>query len=329
MARLKYILIIVLSGLALCKASGKNSYKPALGDKFNYKISRSGGKSYPATFVYDKINNTSSFYYKWGSENPKWGTWTAPEISNSTLLKELKDTNYLKRCNVLYLNSEIFKQVKSGKIFKLFIEYEEIEFGACKLNEYLLPIIGAGLKSKILTATSSDQKWIINILDNENFPLITSLLGNVSWQLQSIVPFPMYPITQSIIGESIDSKKAELFKAYIKESCVIVEASYNDNYKKLIFNEYFCPIVGIRFSLKNDTIVSLHLVSKGNRSDGYEWQTYRGYIWGIYGLGDKQKVIEKKFGKPDSTFDGRNTYTKNRLSLRYNSRGELETVDYE
>ncbi len=329
MATLSRILILVICVLFVRCAYGNNDYRPALGDKFNYKISKSGGKSFTASFVFDLINKTPSFHFKWGTENSRWGTWTESKESHPTLLKEPRDSNFSKQCMLLYVDLDLFRLIKSGKKFKLFIDYEEIEFGPSKVQNFKLPIAGAELNTKILTASTSDQKWILSILDNESFPLITSLLGNTSWQLQSIVPFPMYPITHNLIGEGINAKKAELLKAYINETCVIVEARYSHNFNKVNFSEYFCPTVGIRLSLKNDSIVSLKLVSKGHRSDGYTWQTYRGCVLGIYGLGDKQKDIEKTFGAPNSSIAGRHHYSTYRLSLFYNTQGQLEMVDYE
>ena len=85
----------------------------------------------------------------------------------------------------------------------------------------------------------------------------------------------------------------------------------------------------VSFSLKNDTIVSLLLLSENSKQDGYTWQTYRGYVWGIYGLGDKRKSIEKQLGKPVSYEEGKSYYPDKGFYLIYNSKGELEMVNYE
>lgn len=325
----KNIQVVFLCILASLNVYADFTYKPVAGDKFQYKISNGGGKFYQASFVYDLKEKQASFYYKFGNDNPQWGTWTEPKTKNSTLINDLRDTNLIKSCNLIFLNQAIFKQIKSGKNFKLVIQKDEFEFKCGTPADYLLPIDGAGINFKILTATSTDNKWIINVLDNPSFPIITALLGDMSWQLQTIVPVPMYPITQNLVGKKMDDKQVYMFRSYIKETCVMVEASYKENFRKVVFNEYFCPTIGTRFTLKNDTIVSLQLVSNNNRSDGYNWQTYKGRVWGIYGMGDKQKAIEKKTGKPKSNTNGRCYYPKNRFYLLFNKNGELETVEYE
>ncbi len=325
---IKKILTILFGLLVSGGISAKYSYKPAAGDKFQYKISKQG-KHFESIFIYDLKDKLPAFHFKWGTEISAWGSWNESKSHNQTIINDLNDTGLLKNCNLIYVSKEIFKQLKSGKNFKLTIQETLCEFKLTKTLDYNLPIEGAEMSFKIVSATSSDNKWIINILDNAPFPLITALLGEVSWQLQTIVPVPMYPITHNLIGSKLEDKNAEMFKTYIKETCVMVEAKYTENFRKVVFNEYFCPIAGVRFSLKNDTIISLQLVSKNYISDGYNWQTYHGYVWGIFRLGDKRKAIEKKYGKPISTSKGKSYYPDKGFYLIFNNKGELEGVEYE
>ncbi len=315
--------------LAIGNSNAKNLYKPAKGDKFQYKILLTGGKRFPATFIYDVKDDVPSFHWKWGNENPIWGNWNQSKISSFNIANDLTDSSILTNSNLLYLNPILFSKIKSRKNFVLTIKGENYEFKCGETSVYNLPINGAEIKFKLLSATSKNKKWIISVLDNEPFPLIIGLIGDISWQLQSIFPVSLYPITQNLTGNRLDSKQANMFENYTKETCEMIEVSYTDNYKKVVYSEFFCPIVGIRFSLKNDTIVALQLVTDKYQSDGYHWQTYYGYVWGIYRLGDKQTTIESDYGKPIKSLNGKNYYPYKKFYLIYNTNGELERVEYE
>jgi hypothetical protein len=316
----------LFSSTAIFAAS---TYKPANGDKFTYKISHTFGKRYSATFIYNQSQKIPTFYYRWGSESLSWGTWLEPKINSKSIGVNLMDTAQLSKSNLLYLNHSLYKKIKSGKKIVLNLKGEALEFTKSKNTETDLPINEAGLKFKVLNATSKDKKWVISIIDNEFFPLIISIAGNISWQLQSIIPAPIFPITQNLLGMPFDSKQSDMFKSYIKETCEIIEFKYTDNFKKVIFNEYFCPIVGVRFSLKNDTLVSLQLVSENFKENGHDWKTYQGYVWGIYKLGDKKSSIETEYGKSVSTREGKNYYPFKKFYLIYNDNEDLELVEYE
>ncbi|MFM9944924.1 MAG: hypothetical protein ACKVQB_06790 [Bacteroidia bacterium] len=319
------IILCLISGIGICDDF---TYKPDVGDKFQYKISRHG-KYFPATFIYDIQENASHFYWKWGNGEPVCGKWNEPENNNSNVLNDLKDTLLIKNTNLLYLNSEIFKQIKAGKNFKLNIQGRDLEFKCGPPMEYELPITGAALKCSVLTAITEDNKVMLHVLDNASFPLITSLIDDVSWELEKIFPMPMFPITHKIVGLKIDNKKADMFNRYIKETCVQLDIDFTEKYKKLEFNEFFCPTVGVRFSTKNDTIVSLQLLSSGSTLYGYRWQTYNGNVWGLFGLGDKRQAIESKFGKPIITKGGKCYYPDRGFYFIYNSEGDLVEVEYE
>lgn len=310
------------------KGFSQNSYIPASGDKFQYKISQKGGKYNVGSFVFDKNDKLASFYFKIGNDNPKIGTWIESKIKNNVILTDITDT-LLEQGDLVFINSNLFKQIKSGKNFKLIIQKKEIEFKCGNSLNYNLPLNNASIDFKVISASSIDGRWILNILDNSSFPLITSLLGDISWQLQSIVPVPMYPITDNIVGKRLDDAKASMFRTYFKETSIVVEVTYTENFKKVIFNEYFCPTIGIRFSLKNDTIISLQLLSERNKSDGYDWKTYRGYVWETFVIGDDKKAIEKKLGKPLSNTGSRYYYPQGRFYLLYDKEGKLELVEYE
>lgn len=305
------------------------AYKPANGDKFTYKISHTFGKRYSATFIYNQSQKIPTFYYRLGGESIGWGTWTEPKINSNSIAVNLFDTGQLSKSNLMYLNHSLYKKMKSGKKIVLALKGETLEFTKSKNTMTDLPVNGVGLKFKVLKATSKDKKWVISIIDNEFFPLIVSIAGEISWQLQSIIPAPMFPITQNLIGVPFDSKQADMFKTYIKETCETLEAKYSENFNKVVYTEYFCPIVGVRFSLKNDTIVSLQLVSDNFKENGYDWKTYQGYVWGIYKLGDKKTGIETEYGKPVSTREGKNYYPFKKFYLVYSDTGELELVEYE
>ncbi len=322
-------LIFFLYLIAIDSSIANATYIPSIGDKFVYKILLTSGKRFPATFIYNETEKVPKFYWKWGDENPDWGSWQESKISTSNIAIDNLDSSILTNSNLLYLNQSLYTKMKLHKNFILGIQGENVEFKCGESKSYNLPIEEVNLKFKLLTATSKDGKWLMSVLDNEAFPLVVSLLGDISWQLQNIVPASMFPITQNLIRVKFDSKQADLFRTYAKETCEIVEFKYTDNFKKVVFNEYFCPIAGIRFSLRNDTIVSLQLVSDNYNRDGYNWNTYHGYVWGIFRLGDKQTSIETEYGKPVSTFNGKNYYPFKGFYLIYNSRGELERVEYE
>jgi hypothetical protein len=82
------------------------------------------------------------------------------------------DTAQLSKSNLLYLNHSLYKKIKSGKKIVLNLKGEALEFTKSKNTETDLPINEAGLKFKVLNATSKDKKWVISIIDNEFFPLI-------------------------------------------------------------------------------------------------------------------------------------------------------------
>ena len=327
--RLNISLIFFLGLIAFGSLTAKAAYKPSIGDKFVYKILLRDGKRFPASFIYNEKEKVPAFSWKWGSENPIWGSWQESKISTTNIAINFVETSVLANSNLVYLNQPLFSKIKSHKNFTLIIQGENVEFKCGESRIYNLPIEDANVKCKLLTASSNDGKWIISVLDNEDFPLIVGLLGDISWQLQSIVPAPMFPITQNLIGVKFDSKQADMFKTYIKETCETIEFKYTENFKKVVFNEYFCPIAGIRFSVRNDTIVSLQLVSDNYNRDGYNWQTYHGYVWGIFRLGDKKTTIETEYGKPVSSSSSKNYYPYKRFYLMYNSSGELERVEYE
>jgi len=325
---LRHILIILFCILANTVLSAKFSYKPSIGDKFQYKISY-GTKHSSAVFIYDIINKSPTFNWKLSGQPNLWGSWYASKAAGVKIVNNLKDTAITNPSNMLFISKVIYKLVRSGKPFKLKMDDEEVEFRRINSQPYDLPLEGAGIKLKILCFATPDHKWTMNVLDNEAFPLIVEMTGRVSWKLLSIVPLPMIPITHNIVGTKITDKNAEMFNRYIHQTCDVIEASYTEDFKRVVFNEYFCPLVGVRFSLKDDTIISLELLSNIDTRESYDWQTYQGYVWGTLKLGTKQKIIENQLGKPVSSEANKNYYPDKRFYLIYNTKGELETVEYQ
>lgn len=303
-------------------------YKPKSGDKFTYRISKNNKVS-EAVFIYDIHENSTVFYWKKGIENPEWGTLKRNEKNFNCLSSNIDDTAYNRNCNLIFLNKESFKLLKSKKKINFTVDNKNIVFSFSKSEEFKMPVSGAEFKFKLITVTSADKRYSLSFIDNVEFPMIISLIADAAWQLQSVVPLPMYPITFDITGKTITDKSVVFFKNYTKGTCTNLKAEYTENYKTLIFDEYFCPITGIRFTLKNDTIVSVVLVGKDEKSNDFRWNKYKGYFWGVYGLGTSRETIEKQLGKADSEENGKFFYRNRGFYLIYNSKNELESVEYE
>lgn len=303
-------------------------YKPNPGDKFTYRISKNN-KISETVFVYDLYKNFPVFYWKTGNEIPKWGTMHRTVQNLNYFSSNIEDSLLNINCNIVFLNKETFKLFKSKKKINVNIDKKDIVISYSKSEDFSFPVSGAAFKFKLITLTSTDKRYSVSFIDNAEFPVIVSLIADAAWQLQSVVPLPMYPITFDITGKTMNDKSVFFFKNYTKGTCTNIKAEYTENYKTIIFDEYFCPITGIRFTLKNDTIQSIVLVGKAEFSDDYRWKTYKGFFWGVYSLGTSKDIIEKNLGKADEV-ENRKYYYRNRgFYLIFNNNDELESVEYE
>ncbi|NUM32696.1 MAG: hypothetical protein HUU47_10300 [Bacteroidetes bacterium] len=303
-------------------------YKPKPGDKFTYRISKNN-KINEAVFIYDNNENSTTFYWKLGNEDTKWGKANLSDKNIVCFSTALDDSTINKNCNFIYLSKESFKLFKSKKKINAIIDNSKAVFSHSKTEDYIFPVSGAEFKFKLITVTSTDKRYSISFIDNAEFPVIVSLIAEAAWQLQSVVPLPMYPITFDITGKTIFDKSVSIFKKYIQGTCINFKVEYNENYKTIAFDEYFCPITGIRYTLKNDTIVSVVLVGKNENSNDLIWNSYKGYFWGVYSLGISKKIIVELIGKADKIENGKHFYSNRGFYLIFDSDDKLDSVEYE
>jgi archaellum component FlaF (FlaF/FlaG flagellin family) len=320
--------ILVLLCFCTLQVLGDFKYKPEIGDKFDYKLVGSGNKKSTAILVFDKLSHLITFHYSFGNDKLTFGSWVESKNKTPKLLIDLNDSSQADG-DLTFLNATSFESLKTGKKFNLLIENEVIEFSKKELTDYLLPIKGISLPFKMFTAISKDKKWSISVLNNDDYPMIIEISGKINWKLNTITPCPSYPITQSLVGQIIDSAKAKLFNTYTSGTCHTLEAKFTENFSKVNFKEFFCPIIGLRYSLKNDTITSIRLLSNTYHSEGYTWHNYRGVFYSIFKIGDSKKEIEKYLGKPFSNSNEKNYYPNHGFSLIYNANNILIEVEYQ
>lgn len=293
-----------------------------------YLISKDAHR-FESTFVLNIQNKLSSFYFFWNDKQAKRGCWTESPNAPFIVINNLHDSGIITNGQLLFFSPELFAKIKIGKPITLVVQNSLLEFNLVNSENYALPISGNAIPMKVFNLATADQKYTIQVLDNPSFPLITSFVSDYLWNLQSIMPLPTYPITENLVGLKSTDRKAGLFYRYISGTCSSLEASFTENYRDINFVEFFCPTVGVRYTLKNDTISSLCLFSELKKKDGYLWQTYQGVIWNEFGLGTKRSKIEQVFGKGIAKPGGKWYYPDKRFYLIYNPLNNLVEVEYE
>lgn len=283
-----------------------------VGEKLVYQV-HFGENDYHFAAKIQQLSPEIVFDYKLTSDRGLWGTATISKKAQESATNMYN--NFSPDEHLLKLNNEVsvfpsklmVDALTNKKEIRMNTGESEKSFhlGANKTIELSHFIFKEGkvaeekLKIRAVALVSNDEKEHVWISTDLGTPLVVEM--DLGWKIsiqswESAMPLTDKP--QDMLGKALSASDMQALQHRLAFSSHIEKEDLSEENKPSLYEEYFCPMEGIRVKTHNDTVTNVLFYTEGFEHEDFRWRGYEGkFACGLL-LNMTYQEVDAKIGKP-------------------------------
>lgn len=283
-----------------------------VGEKLVYQVNF-GEDNYHFAAKIQQLSPEIVFDYKLTSDRGLWGTATISKQAQASATNMYNhfspDEHQLKLNNEVsvFPSKVMVDALTNKKAINMNTGDGEKSFhlGKSKTMELSHFILKEGkvteekLKITAVELVSNDEKEHVWISIDLGTPLVVEM--DLGWKIsiqswESAMPLTDKP--QDMLGKALSASDMQALQHRLAFSSHIEKEDLSEENKPSLYEEYFCPMEGIRVKTHNDTVTTLLFYTEGFEHEDFKWRGYEGkFACGLL-LNMTYQDVDAKIGKP-------------------------------